>query len=568
MEKVNGESVQNSTYTFISRVSYKSRAPTPSSSDLGSLSWLQRDNLLKIRPIDEEDYKLPPVPNPIKTEQFPRFKNPIVHKELPIKMDPCNQSLHMNNNISGFPNTASPNLLAFKKAHENVPLSSTLKMHGNEHLSKPSYSYTHLIFMAIESSPNKCMTVNQIYNWCETNFPFYKQAGAGWKNSLRHNLSINKSFKRLPRDGRKLANDFEDGVITTAAIGKRITESLFEASISPSDSQEELSSLEDELEVKISSVKSDSSAPSTHWPFRTLCVHFFRVGPGRGAFWTVEPRERQNLLDALRRNPINLNTLSALAVNANNQSSAASTLNMINSFGQSPSDFALLTAAACLKPTEIFSSVLDQSIDGTTEANSLFSFDSQQSKPDYLAAATKLLSSTDLNSPHRKPPLLQALKTATDDTSTPTVLSVASNAAKIICRAASPPAEAPSCIVGAYRENTATNICLDTAEDEEEYEKALLALQRSSEMYQFHLLNCSLNSTTNTLPMTNDTLPLSSACGNSELSSLPDQDSELGPADASNRSNEVQPSKRVVSKQRRKSRLIAPSHYFASESHP
>ncbi|BHF58378.1 forkhead box [Sparganum proliferum] len=69
-------------------------------------------------------------------------------------------------------------------------------------LGKPCYSYTHLIFMAIESTPQKCMTVNQIYNWCEANFPFYKHAGAGWKNSLRHNLSINKSFKRLPRDGR------------------------------------------------------------------------------------------------------------------------------------------------------------------------------------------------------------------------------------------------------------------------------------------------------------------------------------------------------------------------------
>nr|DAD52844.1 TPA_exp: forkhead box N2/3-2 [Schmidtea mediterranea] len=67
---------------------------------------------------------------------------------------------------------------------------------------RPSFSYTQLIYMAIENSPGKAMTVNDIYNWCELNFPYYANAIHGWKNSLRHNLSINKCFKKITKMGQ------------------------------------------------------------------------------------------------------------------------------------------------------------------------------------------------------------------------------------------------------------------------------------------------------------------------------------------------------------------------------
>uniref|UniRef100_A0A3Q2D9T7 Forkhead box protein G1 n=1 Tax=Cyprinodon variegatus TaxID=28743 RepID=A0A3Q2D9T7_CYPVA len=66
--------------------------------------------------------------------------------------------------------------------------------------SKPPYSFNSLIFMAIEDSPQKRLPVKDIYEWIVSNFPYYRTATGGWRNSVRHNLSLSKSFRRIQRD--------------------------------------------------------------------------------------------------------------------------------------------------------------------------------------------------------------------------------------------------------------------------------------------------------------------------------------------------------------------------------
>ena len=66
---------------------------------------------------------------------------------------------------------------------------------------KPPLSYVALISMAIRSSPTGKMTLAEIYRYLTDNFKYFKERpNRGWMNAIRHNLTLNDCFVKLPRD--------------------------------------------------------------------------------------------------------------------------------------------------------------------------------------------------------------------------------------------------------------------------------------------------------------------------------------------------------------------------------
>ncbi|KAL7055300.1 hypothetical protein AAHC03_024561 [Spirometra sp. Aus1] len=69
------------------------------------------------------------------------------------------------------------------------------------HSVRPRFTYASLIRQAICESPNKSLSLSEIYAWLQKEFLYFKQNEATWKNAIRHNLSLHKCFRRVETTG-------------------------------------------------------------------------------------------------------------------------------------------------------------------------------------------------------------------------------------------------------------------------------------------------------------------------------------------------------------------------------
>nr|CAD7200625.1 unnamed protein product [Timema douglasi] len=126
--------------------------------------------------------------------------------------------------------------------------------------SKPPYSFSCLIFMAIEDSPSKALPVKEIYSWILDHFPYFCKAPTGWKNSVRHNLSLNKCFRKV-----------------------------------------------------------EKAPVSLHRPYKLPAENL-----GKGSLWMVDPVYRPNLVQALKKAPFHpYSSLERVSVSNKNRSSGS-----------------------------------------------------------------------------------------------------------------------------------------------------------------------------------------------------------------------------------------------------
>ncbi|XP_031690515.1 forkhead box protein J1-A-like [Oncorhynchus kisutch] len=161
---------------------------------LTSLQWLQEFSILNANG---------PQQAPLSTHHQPHFFG---HQQLgseapasPLAGDPASIGMPLT---PGKPTAAaycrmqSLSALPSLVSHGHCPDEVDYKT--NPHI-KPPYSYATLICMAMQASKKTKITLSCIYKWITDNFCYFRHADPTWQNSIRHNLSLNKCFIKVPR---------------------------------------------------------------------------------------------------------------------------------------------------------------------------------------------------------------------------------------------------------------------------------------------------------------------------------------------------------------------------------
>ncbi|XP_062826703.1 forkhead box protein J1 [Anolis carolinensis] len=153
---------------------------------LTSLQWLQEFSIINA--------------NMGKSSSSPCSTDPHGYHKIPGSAAPCSP-LAGDPACMGMPHTPGKPISSStsRTAHLQGQQLEDIDYKTNPHV-KPPYSYATLICMAMEASKKIKITLSDIYKWITDNFCYFRHADPTWQNSIRHNLSLNKCFIKVPRE--------------------------------------------------------------------------------------------------------------------------------------------------------------------------------------------------------------------------------------------------------------------------------------------------------------------------------------------------------------------------------
>ncbi|KAE8277512.1 Hepatocyte nuclear factor 3-gamma [Larimichthys crocea] len=86
-----------------------------------------------------------------------------------------------------------------KEGEEEVTTTRSISNSPEKSADKPNQSYIALISKAILASEGKKLLLCDIYQWIMDHYPYFKSKDKNWRNSVRHNLSLNDCFIKAGR---------------------------------------------------------------------------------------------------------------------------------------------------------------------------------------------------------------------------------------------------------------------------------------------------------------------------------------------------------------------------------